>query len=192
MPARSARSNVRQKDRLRVRSSLGGHGVGWRGTMRAMRLRFTKMRGIGNDYVYVNVFDAPVTDAPRIARLVSPRRTAIGSDGLILIAPSAVADVRMEMYNADGSRGQMCGNGIRCVAKYAYEHGLARRPALRVETDCGIRTLTLEVRGESVESVTVDMGAPDLSPTALPIASEARLVDVPFVIDGEEHRITCI
>jgi len=157
-----------------------------------MRLPFTKMHGIGNDYVYVNAFETTLADPAAVARAVSPRRTGIGSDGLILIAPSAIADVRMEMYNADGSRGKMCGNGIRCVAKFAYEHGLARRPELRVETDCGVRTLTLDVRGGRVESVTVDMGAPDLSPTALPIASEARLVDAPFEIDGEERRITCV
>jgi diaminopimelate epimerase len=98
----------------------------------------------------------------------------------------------MEMYNAAGSRGLMCGNGIRCVAKFAYERGLARRPDLRIETDCGVKTLTLAVRDGGVDEVTVDMGPPDLSPTALPIASEARLVDAPFQIDGRELRITCV
>jgi diaminopimelate epimerase len=157
-----------------------------------MRVPFTKMHGIGNDYVYVNAFATPLADPAAIARAVSPRRTGIGSDGLILIAPSTIADVRMEMYNADGSRGLMCGNGIRCVAKFAYERGLARRPDLRIETDCGVKTLTLAVRDGRVDEVTVDMGPPDLSPTALPIASEARLVDAPFQIDGRELRITCV
>jgi diaminopimelate epimerase len=157
-----------------------------------MRVPFTKMHGIGNDYVYVNAFATPLADPAAIARAVSPRRTGIGSDGLILIAPSTIADVRMEMYNADGSRGLMCGNGIRCVAKFAYERGLARRPDLRIETDCGVKTLTLAVRDGRVDDVTVDMGPPDLSPTALPIASEARLVDAPFQIDGRELRITCV
>jgi diaminopimelate epimerase len=157
-----------------------------------VRIPFTKMHGIGNDYVYVNAFETSLSDPAAVARAVSPRHTGIGSDGLILIAPSGIADVRMEMYNADGSRGEMCGNGIRCVAKFAYEHGLARRPELRVETDAGVKTLTLAVRDGRVESVTVDMGAPDLSPTALPLASEARLVDAPFEIDGESLRITCV
>src|SRR6266849_5056050 len=97
------------------------------------RLRFTKMHGIGNDYVYVDCFTQHVADPASLARRVSPRRTGIGSDGLILICPSAIADCRMEMYNADGSRGEMCGNGIRCVAKYVYDHHLARADALRIE-----------------------------------------------------------
>jgi diaminopimelate epimerase len=157
-----------------------------------MRLPFTKMHGIGNDYVYVNAFETTVPDPVRVAQIVSPRHTGIGSDGLILIAPSTTADVRMEMYNADGSRGAMCGNGVRCVGKYAYEHGLARKPVLRVETDSGVKTLQLEVRGGRVEQVTVDMGAPDLSPQALPLTAETELVDAPFEVDGCELRITCV
>jgi diaminopimelate epimerase len=113
-----------------------------------MRLPFTKMHGIGNDYVYVNAFEVKVDDPARVARLVSPRRTGIGSDGLILIAPSQTADCRMEMYNADGSRGEMCGNGIRCVGKFVYERGIARKPELRVETDAGVKSLVLEVSGD--------------------------------------------
>lgn len=157
-----------------------------------MRLPFTKMHGIGNDYVYVNAFETTVPDPSRVAQLVSPRHTGIGSDGLILIAPSTTADVRMEMYNADGSRGAMCGNGVRCVGKFVYEHGLARKPVLRVETDSGVKTLQLAIRGGSVEQVTVDMGAPALSPAALPIASDTKLVDAPFEVDGREIRITCV
>src|SRR3972149_10704170 len=103
------------------------------------RLRFIKMHGIGNDYVYVDCFAQTVADPAALARRVSPRRTAIGADGLILICPSESADCRMEMYNADGSRGEMCGNGIRCVAKYAVERGLAPGPKLRIETDAGIK-----------------------------------------------------
>ncbi|HZR82493.1 MAG TPA: diaminopimelate epimerase [Candidatus Binatia bacterium] len=157
-----------------------------------MRLPFTKMHGIGNDYVYVNAFETQVPDPPRIARLVSPRRTAIGSDGLILIAPSRVADVRMEMYNADGSRGEMCGNGIRCVAKYAWDHGLARKNPMAIETDCGIKTVVLEVVGGRAEHATVDMGAPTLAPDAIPVAARERLVDAPVEIAGEHLRVTCV
>ena len=133
-----------------------------------MRLRFTKMHGIGNDYVYVDAFAHPLADPAAVARRVAPRRTAIGSDGLILIAPSETADVRMEMYNADGSRGAMCGNGIRCVAKYAWDHGLARRNPMRVETDSGVKTVDLRLERDLVASVAVDMGPPIFGLTDVP------------------------
>ncbi len=157
-----------------------------------MRLPFTKMHGIGNDYVYVDAFATKVPDPARVARLVSPRNKGIGSDGLILICPSDVADCRMEMYNADGSRGEMCGNGIRCVAKFAFEHGLAAKERMSIETDAGVKTLALDVRDGRVESVTVDMGAPILDGASIPVRAEGRVVDHPFVVDGVEHRITCV
>ncbi len=103
-------------------------------------MRFTKMHGAGNDYVYVNIFEERVADAPALARAGSDRHRGIGSDGLILVCPSTKADVRMEMYNIDGSRGQMCGNGIRCVAKYAFDHGLTKNNPMHVETDAGVLT----------------------------------------------------
>src|SRR5512143_3838724 len=120
------------------------------------------MHATGNHYVYVDCFTPRVPDPAALAQRVSPRRTAIGSDGLILICPSTVADCRMEMYNADGSRGEMCGNGVRCVGKYVAEHGLSANNPLRVETDAGIKVLYFESRGGRVEQVTVDMGAPIL------------------------------
>ena len=156
------------------------------------RLRFTKMHGIGNDYVYVNCFAETVADPPALARRVSPRRTGVGSDGLILICPSQVADCRMEMYNADGSRGEMCGNGIRCVGKYAYEHGLARVNPLRVQTDAGIKVLQLHTAGDRVARVTVDMGAPILDGPSIPVAAPGRVVDAPLEVSGREYRITCV
>jgi diaminopimelate epimerase len=156
------------------------------------RLRFTKMHGIGNDYVYVDCFSQTVADPAGLARRVSPRRTGIGSDGLILICPSSIADCRMEMYNADGSRGQMCGNGIRCVGKYAYEHGLARRESLRVETDAGIKLLRLHSDRGSVVSVTVDMGEPILEGPRIPVAAEGRVVNVPLQVGADTYRITCV
>lgn len=123
-------------------------------------MKFTKMQGIGNDYVYVNCFEERVENPGRISRRISDRHIGIGSDGLILICPSDIADCRMEMYNADGSQGIMCGNGIRCVGKYVYDHGLVpeNQRQITVETLGGIKTLDLELQGGKVASVTVDMG----------------------------------
>lgn len=125
-------------------------------------MRFTKMHGLGNDYVYVNCFEETVEDPAQIARLVSDRHYGIGGDGLILIKPSEVADFCMEMYNADGSRGAMCGNGIRCVAKYVYDHSLTNMTHIKIETGAGIKSLQLSVKNGKVSQVTVDMGVPVL------------------------------
>jgi len=155
-------------------------------------LPFVKMHGIGNDYVYVDCFAHRVADPVALARRVSARRTGIGSDGLILICPSAVADCRMEMYNADGSRGEMCGNGIRCVGKYVAEHGLSSANPLRVETDAGIKVLQLDSEDGRVQCVTVDMGAPILDGPRIPVAAEGRVIDAPFDVLGQAYRITCV
>jgi diaminopimelate epimerase len=158
-----------------------------------MKIPFTKMHGAGNDYVYVNGFEVKVADPAAMARAVSPRRKGIGSDGLILVQPSSVAAVRMEMYNADGSRGEMCGNGIRCVGKYAYDRGITRDNPLRVETDSGIKTLELDVQDGVVRSVNVDMGEPILEPARIPVRCEgSRVVDEPLEVAGETHRVTCV
>lgn len=157
------------------------------------RMRFTKMHGLGNDYVYVNTFDRRVTDPARLAIAVSNRHTGIGSDGLILIGPSRVADARMEMYNADGSRGRMCGNGIRCVAKYVVEHGLARGSNVTIETDAGVKQAQCELVDGRVVSVRIDMGVPSLHPQSLPSTIPVdRVVDYPYRMDGEVYRITCV
>ena len=155
-------------------------------------LHFTKMHGLGNDYVYIDAFAQPIADPVALARRVSPRHTGIGSDGLIVICPSSVADCRMEMYNADGSRGQMCGNGIRCVGKYVWDHALARRNPLRVETDAGIKELQLHLRDNRVEQVTVDMGAPILDGPRIPVAAEGRVIAAPLDVSGQRYRITCV
>lgn len=123
-------------------------------------MRFAKMHGLGNDYVYVNAFEEQVSDPPALAVAVSDRHFGIGSDGLVLIAPSTVADFRMEMYNADGSRAEMCGNASRCVGKYVYEHGMTRRTQITLETDAGIKSLRLTLEGDKVSRVQVDMGEP--------------------------------
>lgn len=124
-------------------------------------MKFTKMHGISNDYVYVNCFEEKVEYPSETARFVSDRRRGIGSDGLILITPSDKADCRMRMYNADGSEGDMCGNGVRCVGKYAYDHGIARKNPMQVETNAGIKELKFQIKDGKVETVTVDMGIPE-------------------------------
>jgi len=158
-----------------------------------VKIPFTKMHGAGNDYVYVNGFEVKIADPAAVVRAVSPRRKGIGADGLILIQPSSVAAVRMEMYNADGSRGEMCGNGIRCVGKYAYEHGLSRDNPMRVETDAGVKTLELDVEGGTVRTVNVDMGEPILEPARIPVRFDARrVVDALLEVGGDSYRVTCI
>ena len=156
-------------------------------------MKFTKMHGLGNDYVFVDCSTERVADPPGLARAVSDRHRGVGGDGLILIRPSAVADVRMEMYNADGSRAQMCGNGLRCLAKYAFEHGLAARNPMQVETDAGVLRAELMVENGLVRQVNVDMGPPSLDPRKLPSTIEAdRIVDQPVTVGGRTYRVTCV
>src|ERR1700722_10632169 len=135
-------------------------------------MRFTKLHGIGNDYVYVNGFTEAVSDPVRLARVISDRHFGVGSDGLILVLPSDKADVRMRMFNADGSEAEMCGNGIRCVAKFAFEHGLAKNNPMRVETGAGVLTLDLHLDGKIVRQVTVNMGLPILDLPKVPVNPE--------------------
>ena len=181
-------------------------------------MKFTKMQGLGNDYVYVNCLKEQVKNPPELARRVSDRHFGIGSDGLILIRPSDLADFEMEMYNADGSRGEMCGNGIRCVAKYVYDYGLTDKTSISVETLGGIKYLDLTVEDGKVSMVKVDMGKPELRAEAIPIVCERgteecvvdensllgdeavseyreetnckKVIDVPIVVDGMEYQIT--
>lgn len=125
-------------------------------------MRFTKMEGLGNDYIYLNCMKETPEDLPELVVRLSDRHFGVGADGLICICPGREGDFTMEMYNADGSRGAMCGNGIRCVGKYVYDNGLTRKTCLTIDTDAGPRFLQLHVRGGRVERVTVDMGAPIL------------------------------
>ena len=156
-------------------------------------MKFTKMHGIGNDYVYVNCFSEQVEDASEVSKFVSDRHFGIGSDGLILICPSEIADFQMVMYNSDGSRAQMCGNGIRCVGKYVYDRGLTDKTTITVETLAGVKTLKLMVEDGAVASVTVDMGEPILTPQQIPVKGDGALfVDVPVEVDGVERRITAV
>ena len=131
-------------------------------------MRFTKMHGIGNDYIFVNAFEERVNEPERLAVAISDRHFGVGSDGLVLIAPSACADFQMIMYNADGSRSEMCGNASRCIGKYVYEHGMTDKTCVTLETLAGVRTLYLDVDGGRVRSVRVDMGAPILACEEVP------------------------
>lgn len=156
-------------------------------------MKFTKMHGCGNDYVYVNCLEEKVDNPVQVAKIVSDRHFGIGSDGLILIKPSDKADFRMEMYNADGSEGKMCGNGVRCIAKYVYDFGLTNKTTISLETKGGMKFLNLEVEQGKVKMVTVDMGEPITKPALIPVAlDQDMIVSTPIEVDGEEYKITCV
>ena len=154
-------------------------------------MKFTKMQGLGNDYVYVNCFKETIENPPEMAKKVSNRNFGIGSDGLIMINPSDVADFEMEMYNADGSRSEMCGNGIRCVGKYVYDYGLTEKEHISVETLAGIKYLDLTVEDGKVKLVKVDMGSPELVPENIPIVADGtRVTEETIHVTGSESRMT--
>jgi len=168
-------------------------------------MRFTKMHGAGNDYVYVNCFEERCPeDVAKLAIEISDRHFGVGGDGLVLICPSEVADARMRMFNADGSESEMCGNAIRCVAKYLYDHGIARHEALKIETGRGVLSLQCEVENSRVQRVRVNMGAPILKsadiPTTLPgdppirqkLSAAGREFEVTCVSMGNPHCVTFV
>ena len=156
-------------------------------------MKFTKMHGCGNDYVYVNCLDEVIEDRSLTAVKVSDRHFGIGSDGLICIDPSDVADFKMDMYNADGSQGKMCGNGIRCVGKYVYDYGLTDKTCITVETLAGIKELELSVVNHKVESVRVCMGKPDFTSSNIPVVSDKETaVEVNVSIQGRDYTLTCV
>lgn len=156
-------------------------------------MKFTKMHGCGNDYVYVNCFEEKVENPAETARFVSDRHFGVGSDGLILICPSERADFQMKMYNADGSEGEMCGNGIRCVAKYVYDRRMTDKTGISVETKAGVKYLDLTVENGKVALVCVDMGEPVLAPAKIPVESgRERVIDEPIAAGGKEWRMTCV
>ena len=158
-------------------------------------MKFTKMHGAGNDYVYINGFEEQIEDPVTLAQQVSNRQFGIGSDGLILILPSDVADVRMRMFNIDGSEGEMCGNGIRCVAKYAYDHNLVKKLEMTVESGGGVLSLTMTVGVSGwVDRVRVNMGEPGLQRGKIPMLGSAaeQAVSVPLEVAGRQFEITCV
>jgi diaminopimelate epimerase len=162
-------------------------------------MHFTKMHGAGNDYVYVDCFAERVPDnIPELARRISDRRFGVGGDGLILICPSERADAEMKMFNADGSPAEMCGNGIRCVAKYMYDHGIRRNKTLQIESFERVYTLELETAGGAVERVRVDLGEPTLIPEQIPTTlrspkgPEQPIIDMPMTVAGRDVRVNCV
>ncbi|HHU71586.1 MAG TPA: diaminopimelate epimerase [Clostridiales bacterium] len=156
-------------------------------------MKFTKMQGCGNDYVYVDCTKNLIDNIPETARKVSDRHFGIGSDGLILIRPSKEADFMMDMYNYDGSRSQMCGNGIRCVGKYVYDYGLTDKKHIKIETLSGVKNLELFVEEGKVQSVTVDMGKPILTPSLIPVTLDMDMViNEPITVNGDIYKITCV
>lgn len=158
-----------------------------------MKLRFTKMHGCGNDYVYVNCFEEEVKDPVSLSIAISDRHFGVGGDGLVLICPSDRADAKMRMFNADGSEGKMCGNAIRCVGKYLYDQGIVRKTTVTIETLSGIKTLELFLKDGKVDSAQVNMGPAILIPSEIPVNLPGeRAVAVPVKIAGEEHTITCV
>lgn len=158
-----------------------------------MGIHFTKMHGTGNDYVYINAFEEEIGNAEELAVRVSDRHFGIGSDGLILVAPSETADCRMIMYNADGSEGAMCGNGIRCVAKYAYEHGIVKESHISIETKSGIKDLELTVEDGIVTYVKVNMGKAVLKPEEIPVMAEGEdFIARPLIVAGKDYTATCV
>ena len=156
-------------------------------------MKFTKMQGIGNDYVYVNCFEETIADPSAVARFVSDRHFGIGSDGLILVKPSDVADCEMDMYNLDGSQGAVCGDGIRCVAKFAYDHGIVRKKNITVNTKSGIKYLDLDIKDGKVSSVKVNMGSPILTAKMIPVVSDKeQVINQPLDVNGTVWNITAV
>lgn len=158
-----------------------------------MKFSFTKMHGTGNDYVYVDLFQQKLENQAEVARVVSDRHFGIGADGLICIAPSETADCRMIMYNADGSEGAMCGNGIRCVAKYVYDHGIVRKDHMSVETKSGIKQLELTVEDGKAVYVKVNMGEAVLKPSEIPVQAEGEdFIARQIEAGGKTYTVTCV
>lgn len=156
-------------------------------------MKFTKMQGIGNDYIYINCFEEKIENTSELSIKLSKRHFSVGSDGIILIKPSDKADCRMEIYNADGSQAMMCGNGIRCVGKYVFERGIVKKEILKVDTMSGVKTLFLDIQDGKVNSVKVDMGEPIFNTADIPVIfGENKIINESIVVDGSEYKITCV
>lgn len=156
-------------------------------------VKFTKMHGLGNDYVYMDAINQKIENRSELAKFVSDRHFGIGSDGLILICPSEKADFRMQMFNQDGSEAEMCGNGIRCVGKFVYDKGLTNKTTITVETLAGIKTLVMTEKNGKIEAVRVDMGEPILEPKLIPVISEENPVkNLQLKAEDKEFNFTCV
>lgn len=160
-----------------------------------MKLRFTKMHGIGNDYIYFNAFDQQIDDPAELAARLSDRRFGIGGDGIILICPSEIADAKMRMFNEDGSEGKMCGNGVRCVAKYLYDYALVPedQTTVTIETLSGVKTIELTVENGETVAAKVDMGAAILDPKEIPVIFDGEsMIAQPLEVDGTTYTVTAV
>ena len=158
-----------------------------------IRLEFIKMHGCGNDYIYIDCFNREPEQPEKLAVALSDRHFGIGGDGIVLILKSETADAKMRMFNIDGSEGKMCGNAVRCVAKYLYDNGIVRKNILKIETLSGVKTLELNTRNGLVSTVRVDMGKAVLEPLKIPVDLPGeRIVDHPVIIDGKPFNITCV
>ncbi|MDP4277546.1 MAG: diaminopimelate epimerase [Bacteroidota bacterium] len=156
-------------------------------------MKFTKMHGAGNDYIYVNAMQEQVADPSSLSVRLSDRHKGIGSDGLVLILPSDKADFRMRMFNSDGSEAEMCGNASRCIAKYVYDKGLTNKQAITLETKAGIKQLSMQVEDGFVSSVRVDMGEPILDPDLIPVkTSQKPVIKLPLIVENNHYEITCV
>ncbi|MDR0735165.1 MAG: diaminopimelate epimerase [Elusimicrobiota bacterium] len=158
-----------------------------------MKIKFTKMEGCGNDYIYINCFEENIKSPRALAVRLSDRRFGVGGDGIILILPSKKADAKMRIFNIDGSEGRMCGNGIRCVAKYLYDNNIVRKENIAVETLSGVKGLKLAIKKGLTETVKVDMGRPELRPAKIPVNLAGKtIIAKPIAIDGKKYNITCV
>jgi len=162
--------------------------------MLVAEIKFWKMHGLGNDYVIIDNRDGKLNgkNLGKIAERICRRRFSVGADGLLLLCDSSVADVKMRIFNADGSEAEMCGNGIRCLAKYCFENNITSKKEMRIETLAGVKTVWLNVEDETVRSVTVDMGSPIFERQRIPMIGEGRCIDEELEIEGEKFRITCL
>lgn len=161
--------------------------------MSLKKINFTKMHGIGNDYIYIDCFKEQVDNPEYLAKIMSPRRTSVGSDGIILICPSDVADAKMRMFNLDGSEGKMCGNGIRCVGKYVYDNGICKKDVITVETLSGIKTLDITAKCGKAEYIKVDMGCPEFCPENIPVNYRGdEMINAPVTVNNTVYNITAV
>ena len=157
-----------------------------------MKLHFTKMHGIGNDYIYFNCMEEELADPGAVSRAMAPRHFSVGGDGVVMICRSDIADAKMRMFNLDGSEGRMCGNAIRCVGKYLYDNGIVDKTSLTIETLSGIKTLELFLKDGKVDTVSVDMGIADFSPARIPIAADEEYINRMVVVDGQKWHLTAL
>ena len=157
------------------------------------QVKFTKMHGIGNDYVYINCFEQEIENPSVLAIKMSPRRFSVGADGVILICPSDVADAKMRMFNLDGSEGKMCGNGVRCVGKFVYDNGIAHKETITIETLSGIKTLKIIDKDGLADTITVDMGKAEFSPEKIPAVADCEsIIDTTITVNNAEYDITAV